>query len=101
MMMYDDENDEDWFNSEDFLNKEHVRCLINCIHERSVVIKNLIDVVATEETKVFWPVFLDVWPCGPTWTHRNKILEMLRHHAAQEPARNYMDTLAGSFFDDL
>ena len=53
-------------------------------------------------TTLFWPVFLNSWPdCGQTWPFRKEFLRLLRHHASQEPAINYMHPADKKFFSLL
>ena len=65
-------------------------------------VKNLVGVLEEVPTNLFWPVFLNTWPnCDQTWPFQKKLLRMLRHHAGQEPAINYMHPGANEFFSLL
>jgi hypothetical protein len=94
------------FNWGDVENEE-ARELIRALNEPwaglgAVRLKNIIDHLEGAPTDVFWPVFLHTRQgCRGAWRFRNKLLRMLRHHAEQEPAINYMRAAASEFFDRL
>jgi hypothetical protein len=64
--------------------------------------KLLVEGLEQMPTASFWSVFLNAWPgtCG-SWPYQPRLLEMLRHHAEQEPAIDYMQPAAIEFFDEL
>ena len=64
--------------------------------------KRLVECLEEMPTALFWPVFLNAWPgtCG-SWPYQPELLEMLRAHAEQDPAIDYMQPPAKQFFDEL
>jgi hypothetical protein len=89
------------------IHHEEARGVVISLHEGGATgtasrIKHLIEVLENASSDLFWPVFLNTWPnCGGTWPYQPKLLEMLRHHAAQESAINYMHPGATAFFHAL
>jgi len=89
------------------IDNEYARELVKYLHGPSVRgapirLKHLIATVDLAPTEIFWPVFLNTWPnCDHTWPYRLEVQRMLRHYAAQEPARNYMDPINVEFLDSL
>jgi hypothetical protein len=65
-------------------------------------VKHIINTLEETPTELFWPVFIHTRQgCRGAWRYRKKLLQMLRHHAEQEPAINYMRAAASEFFDRL
>lgn len=86
------------------IENDEARELVKSLHEAATGsrVKHLIDALEEAPTDLFWPVFLNTWPnCGGTWPYQPKLLDMLRHHADQERAINYMHPAAIEFFDAL
>ncbi len=63
--------------------------------------KYLVSALENSPTELFWPVFLNAWPGCLSWRFRKRFIRMLRHHAEQEPAVNYMHPAAAEFFNSL
>jgi hypothetical protein len=92
-----------WHHIEDF----EVRELLKSLHEPDTAelgrrVKRLIDSLEEAPSALFWPVFLNTWfSCAGSWPYQPKLLDMLRQHAQQEPATNYMHPAVTEFFEGL